>query len=132
MYIGKVKCHTIKMTVLRLYFFKYKKKEMRHCDNVIEMTLKVYHYQCVTNVVVMYWSDVKSVFRKSQGQVEIPSRTRCQNNFHFQPVCQRCFNATGYTDSTVNQRQNACRVPFSIPEFDVTYKTMLTDSRTYL
>ena len=38
--------------------------QMRHCDNVIEMMLKVYHYQCVTNVVVMPSSDVESVFRK--------------------------------------------------------------------
>ena len=46
----------------------------------------------------------------SKEHVEIPSGKRRQKNFHFQPVCQRCFNATGHIGLTLNQRQNACRV----------------------
>ena len=45
----------------------------------------------------------------SNEHVEIPPGKRRQKNFHFQPVCQRCFNATGHIGLTLNQRQNACR-----------------------
>ena len=46
----------------------------------------------------------------SKEHVEIPSGKIRQKNFHFQPVCQSCFNATGHIGLTLNQRQNACRV----------------------
>ena len=45
----------------------------------------------------------------SKKHVEIPSGKRRQKNFHFQPVCQRCYNATGHMGLTLNRRQNACR-----------------------
>ena len=48
----------------------------------------------------------------SKEHVEIPSGKRRQKNFHFQPVCQRCSNATGHIGLTLNQRQNACRDPY--------------------
>ena len=49
----------------------------------------------------------------SKEHVEIPTGKRRQKNFHFQPVCQHCFNATGHIGLTLNQRQNACRVSIS-------------------
>ena len=46
----------------------------------------------------------------SKEHVKIPSGKRRQKNFHFQHVCQRCYNATGHIGLTLNRRQNACRV----------------------
>ena len=46
----------------------------------------------------------------SKRHVEIPSRIK---SFHFQPVCQRCFNEIGYTDST------ACRADVTGQEYEL-------------
>ena len=53
-----------RMVIWSYWYIYWDNMPMQHCDNVIKMTLKVYHYQCITNVVAMSWSDVESVFRK--------------------------------------------------------------------
>ena len=75
----------------------------QRCCNVLEVMLN----QCSENYIET----------TSKKHVEIPSGKRRQKNFHFQPVCQRCYNATGHMGLTLNRRQNACRV--------VTYKIEL-------
>ena len=61
----------------------------------------------------------------SKEHVEIPSGKRRQKNFHFQPVCQRCFNATGHIGLTLNQRQNACR---DVPSLQHTLQALYVGS----
>ena len=68
----------------------------QRCCNVLEVMLN----QCSENYIET----------TSKKHVEIPSGKRRQKNFHFQPVCQRCYNATGHMGLTLNRRQNACRV----------------------